>query len=358
MRIAMRASLRAVALAMGAVAGVGVAYQAIASWRDSRAYPPPGELIQVGGHRLHLIRRGAGGPAVVLDAGLAGFSLDWGLVYPEVARFTTVCAYDRAGYGWSERGPSPRTSERIVDELRTLLDTAGVEPPYVLVGHSFGGYNVRLFANRYPCDVAGMVLVDVSHEDMPERLAPDLRKSYERLESMEVPLLRLSSLLARFGVVRLAVERGWLTALNAFEALPPRMRAMAYALRYQPRFFDTSSDEDTHFHESGEQVRGKGNIGHKPLVVLTGAGVDNLGKSPLRLLEIARVAQTLRAMTALKIEMQGELARTLSTNSRHIVTEKSGHLIQLSEPALVVDAIRGVVEQARTRSKPQYSARQ
>ena len=347
MGVRMRAGLKWAALAAGAIAGSGAAYQAIETWREARAYPPLGELVDVGDHRLHLIRKGTGAPTVVLDAGLAGFSLDWGLVYPAVARFTTVCAYDRAGYGWSERGPAPRTSERIVDELRALLQTAGVEPPYVLAGHSFGGYNVRLFADRYPDEVAGMVLVDVSHEDTHDRMPPELRAGYDRFERAEVPLLRLGGLLTRFGVVRLVVERGWLTLLDSFDTLPPRMRAMAHALRYRPSFFATSSDEDMHFYESGEQVRGKGAIGSRPLAVLTGAGADELGKSSLPFLDTEQLARALRSMTALKIEMHGELARALSTNSVHIITEKSGHLVQLSEPELVVDAIRRVVEEVR-----------
>lgn len=347
MGVRLRRGARRAALVLATAASLGAMYQLVETRRDARAYPPPGELVDVGGHRLHLIRKGTGSPAVVLDAGLAGFSLDWSLVYPEVARFTTVCAYDRAGYGWSEPGPAPRTSERIVDELHTLLRTAGVEPPYVLVGHSFGGYNVRLFAERYPDEVAGMVLVDVSHEDTYDRLSPEIRAGYARFERAEVPLLRLGGLLASFGLARLAIERGWLTLLASFDALPPHQRAMARARRYLPQFFATSSDEDQHFNESGEQVRGKGNIGGRPLVVLTGAGADSFGSSPLPFLDTAQLTRALQAMTALKIELQGELAHTLSANGTQIVTERSGHLIQLSEPELVVEAIRQVVTASR-----------
>ncbi|MGH2515236.1 MAG: alpha/beta fold hydrolase, partial [Ktedonobacterales bacterium] len=248
-------------------ATVGLAYQALATARDTRRYPAPGRLVDIGGSRLHLTRTGAGGPTVVLDAGLAGFSLDWGLVTPQVAQYTTVCAYDRAGYGWSDPGPLPRTSSRIAAELHALLRRAGVAPPYVLVGHSFGGFNVRLFAEHYPHEVAGMVLVDVSHEDFASRLPHEMRAGYERYERAEVPLLRLGAALARFGLVRLAVERDWLTLLDAFNALPPHQRAMARALRYRPGFLATSAAEDVTFRESGEQARHKGNIGDRPLVV-------------------------------------------------------------------------------------------
>ena len=336
---------------MGALAATvatgGLAYQALATARDARKYPPPGELVDVGGFRLHLTCAGAGGPAVVLDAGLAGFSLDWGLVLPAVAEHSTVCAYDRAGYGWSDPGPLPRTSSRIATELHTLLHRAGIESPYVLVGHSFGGFNVRLFADYYPDEVAGMVLVDVSHEDFNDRLPQDMRGGYERYERAEVPLLRLGGVLARFGLVRVAVERGWLTLLDSFNALPPHERAMARALRYRSRFFTTSSAEDVTFRESGEQVRNKGAIGDRPLVVLTGAAEDDWAMNPLPFIDLRRFGDAMRAMTAVKTALHAELARTLSTNGMHIVTENSGHLIQLSEPELVASAIRRVVEAVR-----------
>lgn len=346
-----RPSAGALAKGLGALTAIGIAsgltYQAIATARDKRVYSAPGERVDIGGFRLHLMRAGKGTPSVVLEAGLAGFALDWGLVLPAVASFTTVCAYDRAGYGWSDPGPLPRTSGRIVAELHTLLHRAGIEPPYVLVGHSFGGFNVRIFADHYPDEVAGMVLVDVSHEDFNDRLPMDLRTRYERYERAEVPLLRLGGVLARLGLVRIAAERGWLTLLNAFDALPPRERAMARALRYRPGFFRTSTAEDVSFHASGEAARGTGSIGDRPLVVLTGAGQDDIDEHPVPFVDLRRISDAMRSLTALKVTLHAELARTLSTNGTHLVTKQSGHLIQLSEPELVVSAIRQVVEQAR-----------
>jgi pimeloyl-ACP methyl ester carboxylesterase len=138
-------------------------------------FPPPGKLVDVGGWRLHLNCTGearASQPTVILEAGSGDFSVEWSLVQPGVARFARVCSYDRAGDGWSELGPHPRTMHQIVYELHTLLDKAGVKPPLVLVGHSYGGLLVRLYASTYPAEVAGMVLVEGGADD-PWRMLPD-----------------------------------------------------------------------------------------------------------------------------------------------------------------------------------------
>ena len=140
---------------MVGLASVGASYEAIAAGGDAKAYPPPGRLVDVGGYRLHIQCAGTGSPAVVLDAGLGGTSLDWNLVQKEMGLTTQVCAYDRAGMGWSETGPLPRTPDQIARELHTLLTNAGIPGPYVLVGHSVGGKNVRMFALQYPDEVAG-----------------------------------------------------------------------------------------------------------------------------------------------------------------------------------------------------------
>lgn len=130
-----------------------------------------GKLVDIGGYRLHIECKGKGEPPVMMDAGLAFGAYTWDLVMPGVAKFTRACSYDRAGVGDSDRGKRPRTSQQIVTELAVLLKNAKLKPPYVLVGHSFGGLNVRLYASQHPDQVAGMVLVDPSHEDQSYRFA-------------------------------------------------------------------------------------------------------------------------------------------------------------------------------------------
>src|SRR5438067_2718349 len=136
---------------------------------------PPGRLVDVGGWRLHLNCTGearASQPTVILEAGIGDFSVEWSLVQPGVAKFARVCSYDRAGDGWSDLGPHPRTMHQIVYELHTLLEKAGVKPPFVLVGHSYGGWLVRLYASTYPAEVAGLALVEAG-ADHPLRMLPN-----------------------------------------------------------------------------------------------------------------------------------------------------------------------------------------
>src|SRR5688500_9896367 len=143
----------------------GAAYQWLATRRDLAKTPPPGQLVDIGGYRLHLWCTGKGSPAVVLASGAGAFSVDWGLVQPEVARFARVCSYDRAGSAWSDPGPIPRTMKQEVYELRALLRKARVKAPYVLVGHSYGGLLARLYARQYRREVVGLVLVDSTDSD-------------------------------------------------------------------------------------------------------------------------------------------------------------------------------------------------
>src|SRR5919112_1421851 len=143
----------------------GATYQWLATRRDLAANPAPGQLVDIGGYRLHLWCVGDGAPAVILDNGLGGSSVGWGFVQPAAARFTRVCSYERAGMGYSDPGPSPRTARRIATELAELLTRSGITGPVVLVGASIAGFNVRVFASDHPERTGGLVLVDASHEN-------------------------------------------------------------------------------------------------------------------------------------------------------------------------------------------------
>lgn len=205
---------RAVVLVLG-LGAMGALYQVLATLADQRKYPPLGQRLDVGGYRLHLNCTGEGKPTVVFDSGAGNSSLDWLLVQPEVAKFTKVCTYDRAGYGWSDPSRLPRTSQQSVDELHTLLVKAGIEPPYVLVGHSRGGMNVRLYTSQYPEEVVGMVLVDSGHEDDRSHLTPEGRKQ----ETKYLRLYNFARMVAPFGLVRLLGELGLVPEFEGFKKM-------------------------------------------------------------------------------------------------------------------------------------------
>src|SRR5215208_4764573 len=223
-----------------ALAVAGAIYQSIATELAERAYPPPGEMVDVGGYSLHINCVGQGSPTVLLDAGLGEFSAQWVRVQREVSDTTRVCAYDRAGMGWSEMGPDPRDAKQITSELHTLLSKAGIEGPYVLVGHSFGGMYMQTCTARYPNEVAGVGLVDTSTNPDQFSQRPEARDSNEPQEQRSAlvsQLVRLGvSLPARLGVVRL------LSKLDpAPPELPPPQRAQIDALTPSTRQWSTSA---------------------------------------------------------------------------------------------------------------------
>ena len=206
----------------------GAIYESLSEAADARAYPPPGQMVDVGGYRLHINCTGEGSPTVVIDAGLGDWSTSWGLVQPEVAKTTRVCTYDRAGMGWSEPGPLPRDAHQIAGELHTLLQNANIPGPYVMVGHSFGGLPVQVFVHDYPAEVAGVVLIESMYPG-PE----DLRHT-------KPDASRLASVLARFGIVRLLARPLGLAAdvpsdQAAYDALSVRPQIAASIRRRDPR---------------------------------------------------------------------------------------------------------------------------
>ena len=197
-----------------AAAGIGAGAQALAARRDRRRFPPPGELVDVGGHRLHLTVSGepTAAPTVVLEAGMASMSSNWGWVRAALAQDGRVVAYDRAGLGWSDDGTPARDAATSAGELHTALGAAGVGPPYVLAGHSYGGLVSRMFADRYPGEVAGMVLVDASHPDQWAHIPASRDGRTVALGN------RVTAALAGLGLLRLfRAERSFIDGLPARE---------------------------------------------------------------------------------------------------------------------------------------------
>jgi pimeloyl-ACP methyl ester carboxylesterase len=302
-------------VALVVLAVIGAIYQAIATERDERAYPPPGHLVNVGGYSLHINCVGEGSPTVILESALGAMSAHWVRVQQVVAETTRVCAYDRAGMGWSEPGPEPRDARQISSELHTLLKDADTEGPYVLVGHSYGGLYARMYAARYPNEVAGVVLVDSSHPEQFTR-SPEGRAMYEQIRRLGAVI----PFLTRLGVIRL------FNVYPAHPDLPPQQRAQIEAFNSSTRQVATTAAEFRATPETTAQVRSTGTLGDKPLAVIS-AGEQSSSW----------------------LELQDQLA-ALSSDSIHRVVEGATHesLLYESRDAQVTGAaILEVVEVVR-----------
>lgn len=308
------------------LASAGAAYQWIAHLRDMRVNPPPGRLVDVGGYRMHLYCIGQGTPTVVLDSGLGDSWLPWYKVQPPLAQFTRVCSYDRGGLGWSDPSPHPRTSKVIAEELHTLLHTAGMAGPFVLVGHSFGGMNVRMYARLFPAEVAGVVLVDSVHPDQQRRRTP------EQMRALAAFLrgLGLQADTIPFGISRLM---GWCG--NG----PAEIRPMLRTVECRRGPWQEHVAEEGSFEESAGEARTAGPLGSIPLVVLS--------HDPEKLYPVpGRSPRPDKEFNPLWEGFQVELAQ-LSTNASRVVATGSGHYIQYDRPDLVIEAVKKLVEQSR-----------
>ncbi|MBN1956529.1 MAG: alpha/beta hydrolase [Anaerolineae bacterium] len=318
----------------------GYAYQARTTAADFERLPAPGQRVDVGGYSLHIFCQGEGSPTVVVDAGNGDFSLGWSLVQPEVAQFTRICTYDRAGYGWSDPGPAPRTARQIAQELHALLVNAGVEGPYVLVGHSMGGYDVRMYASLYPEEVVGMVLVDSGHEDQLDRLPAEYTQIFQQQNSY----LGVMGLMARFGVLRLMGRSAGEQALPPYVLqLPEDVQNVYLTMMSHPSYFDATLGEIQVLAETCAQVSGLGDLGDLPLVVLTAE--NSVDVETLQAIGLP-ADFPIGEIQPLWLELQDELA-SLSTNSAHIIAAGSGHAIHLDRPGLVIEAIQQVIGQSR-----------
>src|SRR5829696_522279 len=244
-------------LAVLMVAAVGGGYQTVRESLEARAYPPPGQLIDVGGHRLHLYCTGSGSPTVILEPGHGGSSSDFGWIAPVVARDTRVCVYDRAGRGWSDTTDGPQDGAHIAADLHTLLERAQVPGPYVLAGHSFGGLYVQSFATQFPDQVAGMVLLD-SSAPIPGRAQPTDTDPYNLIGRVAA----LSAASAHLGAGRL---------LNpiSYTTLPPRSRDEARANSSTASHLASFVEEYGVANTSMQQASALASLNGKPLIVLT-----------------------------------------------------------------------------------------
>jgi pimeloyl-ACP methyl ester carboxylesterase len=320
---------------------VGVIYQAMGTWRDRQLHAPPGRLVQVNQGRMHINVMGQGTPTVVFESGMGASCLSWTFVQPKVAEFARAVSYDRAGHGWSDPSGEPRTARRIAQELHALLAAAGIPRPYVLVGHSFGGYVIRAFAHLYRDEVVGMVLVDSVHPDEWK----DPTAEQLRLIKMGRRYAWLSGWLARMGFARFCLQRlskgsprvakaavtvfGSRTATAAqritgeIRKLPASILPMVRALWSQPKNYISLGHHLIALPVSAAQAAELSSLGDLPLVVLSAGHLE----APL-------------------LDWQRDLAQ-LSSRGRQVVASDSGHWIHLDQPELVGRSIRELVDAVR-----------
>lgn len=317
------------------------------------AYPPPGKMVDIGGYRLHLNCSGKSGPTVVLIAGAGDFSFDWSLVQPDVSRFARVCSYDPAGLAWSEPGPTPRTMRQAVYELHALLQTARMKAPYVLVGHSLGGLTARVYAEQYPREVAGLVLVDSTHEDTTLLFQGKLVRMRERAKEIPIPAVQTMQTSPPKPPAKEDIEQFESNQKNSgapkirspFDKLPASAQAMRLWFLSQPPRAARSPD---YFEEELQamylrRTKTPYELGSRPLVVLLAK--PQYGNPPRGI-----SADDWKRVNEEKRQQKVEFTN-LSHNSKLIVAEKSGHHIQLDEPQIVTDSIRLVVDAVRRHAK-------
>lgn len=319
-----------------ALVASGILYQQIATRRHRQRFRPPGAFVPIGPHRLHAHCAGAGSPVVLLEAGIAASSLSWSLVQAEIARFTRVCVYDRAGLAWSEPAALPRTFERIVNELSQVLGTIAPDDRYVLVGHSFGSFVIRAYAERHPERVVGLVLVDPPTEWLT------MTRQRERMLRRARRLSRVGAVLAHIGVVRgsLALLTGGApgaprrfvsilgpTALQTLQRLvgevrklPADVHPVVQELWCQPKCFHAMAEHLRVLQREGTTLAGLNPPPGIPMVVISS------GNQP---------PEQLAAHRALAAR---------SANAQHVVASRSTHWVQFDEPELVVAAVKEVVE--------------
>jgi pimeloyl-ACP methyl ester carboxylesterase len=323
----------------------GWVYQQVGTARDRKRHSTPGNLVNLEGHSLHLLSMGEGSPTVVFESGLMSTVLSWQDVQPEIAKDTRAVSYDRAGLGWSDAGPAPRDAERIVSELHQLLDQAQVSPPFILVGHSFGGLTTRLFAARFPDEVAGLVLIDPvvpgewnpASEHNQKRIRTGAKILRRATALSRLGLIRFVSFLLRVGAKPLAEPLVRLMSKGApkgdgtsssplFWNLPPSERAMAPVFWVQPKFTDTIASQLENLPRSAAQV----------------AAAEDLKDVPVTIISAVN--------TPAKRKAEHVATAEVSSCGKHLTAARSGHWVVTDEPEVVLRAIREMIERTRKPS--------
>jgi pimeloyl-ACP methyl ester carboxylesterase len=304
-------------------------YHAIASQFENRK-PPPGQLFDVGGYRLHLCVAGEGSPTVILDHSLGG--IEGYFLIEELAKLTRVCIYDRAGYGWSDRSPHPRTSQQIVVELDTLLTQAKIEPPYILIGNSFGSYNVRLYAHQFTHKVAGIVLTDGLHEREMLKMPIQL----QALKLFFISGFAMSVLGSILGVIRV------LSFCGAFELIKPELRKVSQnSLKAVKRSFCrskhwiTMSREMLNLDRSAHQLSQTGQLARVPIVSIK---ADSFFKP-----SILTKWMFLGSANRLREKMHIDFCN-FSTDYVQLQAEGSGHFVWIDRPDVIVEAVKLILD--------------
>lgn len=289
--------------------------------------PAPGQMVDAGGFKMHIHCTGEGSPTVILVSGLDDFSIMWSLVQPEIGKTTRVCSYDRAGLGWSETSPNPRTSTNMVKELHTLLVNANVEGPYVMVGHSFGGALARLYVHNYPDEVVGLVLVDAAPPELFERFP-----AWSTAIEAKMKMFRVLEPLSSFGLFALSPN----SIPN--RGLPDDALTQYRAISVATDYYKNTIVENEMFVKNLVEINAADtSFGDLPLIVLSRGLFD-----PMPGLTDKENQQARQAWS----EMQAGMLK-LSLNSKQIIAEKSEHFIQLQQPQLVIDAVMNILNVTR-----------
>jgi pimeloyl-ACP methyl ester carboxylesterase len=300
---------------------------------------PIGKLVDIGGRKLHIHCTGSGSPTVVVENGGAAFSFDWELVQPQVAQFTRICTYDRAGYAWSDVGPEFDTFDQAVRDLHVLLANAGSHGPYLLVGHSFGGMLVRYYQAKYPADVVGIVLVDSSHEESLQHVGPGI------VRIPELSAEEFQTLIDEGKANRPKNPEPDPIPTNIFppyDKLPTQFQnlhlwAFGKILPLVKTWGLNLHQDLSRLHEL--RLASQHPLGSMPLVVLTASQFDI----------VQAAGMTADQARQDHLRLQDDLAQ-LSTNSRHVTVSGSGHEIYLYKPEVVVRSISAVVSSANSHS--------